>query len=153
LDPHQVLLFVLQVGVLLLVAVVLGAGARRVGLPAVVGELATGILLGPSVVGRVLPDVFGWFLPARAQQQQLLEALGQFAVLLLVGIAGAHLDLPFVRRHGRVVTGVSAGGLLVPLALGVAVGFVAPVLLAGPASHRVAFALFLGVALCVSAIR
>src|SRR5947208_15653873 len=93
LSAHQVLLFLLQLSVLLLLALCLGRLARRLGLPAVVGELATGVLLGPSVFGRVAPGVSGWLLPARADQVHLLDAVSQFAVLLLVGIAGAHLDV------------------------------------------------------------
>ncbi|MBI3688910.1 MAG: cation:proton antiporter [Actinobacteria bacterium] len=152
LAPHQVLLFLLQVGILLLVAIVLGAAARRVGLPAVVGELATGIVLGPSVLGRALAGPAGWLLPTQADQMHLLDAISQFAVLLLVGIAGAHLDIPFVRRRAAVVTRVSLGGLLIPLTSGVVMGYLVPASLLGSTTPRATFAAFLGVALCVSAI-
>jgi len=152
LSAHQVLLFLLQLSVLLLLALCLGRLARRLGLPAVVGELATGVLLGPSVFGRVAPGVSGWLLPARADQVHLLDAVSQFAVLLLVGIAGAHLDVKMLRRRGGVVARVSLGGLIVPLGLGVAAGYLVPVALLGNGASRPTFALFLGVALGVSAI-
>ncbi len=152
LTANQVLIFLLQLAVLLLAALCLGGLARRLGLPAVVGELATGILLGPSVFGRVAPGVAGWLLPAKADQAHLLDAVSQFSVLILVGVTGAHMDLRMVRRRSGVVVRVSLADLLIPLALGVGAGFLVPAGLLGPAANRPTFALFLGVALCVSAI-
>lgn len=146
------LIFLLQLGTLLLVAMILGRLARHVGLPAVVGELTTGVLLGPSVLGWAAPDAVGWLLPARAEQAHLLDAVSQLAVLLLVGITGAQLDLTLVRRRRTVVTRVGACGLLVPLALGFGAGWVMPAGLLGEGTNRLTFATFLGVALCVSAI-
>jgi Kef-type K+ transport system membrane component KefB len=152
LTHHQVLIFLLQLGILLLVALCLGRLARRIGLPAVVGELTTGVLLGPSVLGLAAPDVAGWLLPARADQAHLLDAVSQLAVLLLVGITGAQLDLALIRRRRGVVARVGAGGLLVPLALGFGAGWVLPARLLGDGTNRLTFAVFMGVALCVSAI-
>jgi Kef-type K+ transport system membrane component KefB len=152
LSHHQVLVFLLQLGTLLLVALCLGRLARRIGLPAVVGELTTGVLMGPSVLGWAAPDAAGWLLPARADQAHLLDAVSQLAVLLLVGITGAQLDLTLIRRRRGVVTRVGAGGLLVPLALGFGAGWVLPARLLGDGTNRLTFAVFMGVALCVSAI-
>ncbi|MEU3825521.1 cation:proton antiporter [Streptomyces sp. NPDC029080] len=150
--PHQMMLFLLQAGVLLALAFCLGRLAVWCGLPAVVGELATGVLLGPAVLGATAPGVAAWLLPARADQAHLLDALSQFAVLLLVGVAGAHLDPRLIRRRRGVLVSVGSLGLLVPFALGVAAGCLVPVSLLGGGSHRATFALFLGVALSVSAI-
>ncbi|WP_406211357.1 cation:proton antiporter [Kitasatospora sp. NBC_01560] len=152
LTSHQVLVFLLQLGILLLVALCLGRLANRFGLPAVVGELATGVLLGPSVFGAVAPGLAGWLLPATAGQAHLLDAVAQFAVLLLVGVAGAHLDLKLLRRRRGVVVRVGLGSLVIPLALGFACGWLVPRALVGEGAQRPAFALFLGVALSVSAI-
>ena len=152
LTSHQVMLFLLQLGVLLLLALCLGRLANRFGLPAVVGELATGVLLGPSVFGALAPGVASRLLPATAEQAHLLDAVAQFAVLLLVGVAGAHLDLKLLRRRRGVVVKVGLGSLLIPLGLGFAAGWVVPGALIGAGAQRSAFALFLGVALSVSAI-
>ncbi|MEV6116075.1 cation:proton antiporter [Streptomyces sp. NPDC052109] len=152
LPPHQVMLFLLQAGVLLALAFCLGRLAGRWGLPAVVGELATGVLLGPTVLGAAAPDAAAWLLPARAEQAHLLDALGQFAVLLLVGVAGAHLDPRLIRRRRGLLLRVGVSGLLIPLGLGVAAGYLVPLSLVGDGTHRTTFALFLGVALSVSAI-
>ncbi|TDB90715.1 cation:proton antiporter [Actinomadura sp. KC216] len=150
-DAHSLLLFLLQVGVVLLMALLLGRLAARLRMPAVVGELTAGVLLGPSVFHQLAPGASGWLLPAEPEQVHLLDAVGQIGVLLLVGITGAHLDLKLVRRQGATAATVSAFGLVIPLAMGVGIGYLLPASLTGGAQPEV-FALFLGVAMCVSAI-
>ncbi|MDX6741529.1 cation:proton antiporter [Actinocorallia sp. A-T 12471] len=152
LGPDQLMTFLTQVGVLLAVALLLGALARRLGLPAVVGELCAGVLLGPSVADQLLPGLTAWLLPKDPGQFHLLDALGQIGVLLLVGLTGIHLDLRLVRRRGRSAAVISAFGLVIPLGLGVGCGLLLADGLVPPDADRHVFALFLGVAMCVSAI-
>ncbi|GAA3465005.1 cation:proton antiporter [Saccharothrix longispora] len=149
---HPMLVFLLQVAVLLGVAFALGRLATRFGMPAVVGELTAGILLGPSLLAVVAPGFSAWLFPVDEGQLHLLDAVGQLGVLLLVGLSGAHIDLRFARRRLGLVAGVSAGGLLLPLGLGVGAGMVLPAAMIGEGAARPVFALFIGVAICVSAI-
>ncbi|GGM06043.1 cation:proton antiporter [Dactylosporangium sucinum] len=152
LDPHALLVFLLQAALLLLVALALGRLATRFGLPALVGELLTGVILGPSLLGALAPGALSFVLPADADQLHLLDAVGQLGVLLLVGVTGAQLDLAMLRRRGATGVRVSLAGLIVPLALGVGAGFLVPAALLTDTSERAVFALFLGVAMCVTAI-
>ncbi|GAB7042997.1 MULTISPECIES: cation:proton antiporter [Catenuloplanes] len=152
LSADQLLLLFLQLGVLLLLAFGLGRLAQRFGMPAVAGELLTGVLLGPSVLGSAFPAVGGWLFPADAAHVHLIDAVSQFAVVLLVGVAGLHLDLAIVRRRRGVVATVTTGGLLLPMALGIAAGYLVPRVLFPAETHRTTFALFLGVAMAVSAV-
>ena len=149
---NQALIFLLQLGLLLGVALLLGRLALRLRMPAVVGELTAGVLLGPSLLAHAAPGVSAWLLPADPAQLHLLDAIGQLGVLLLVGFTGMHIDLDLVRRKGATALWVSAGGLLVPLVLGIWLGFLLPSSLVAEGSQREVLALFLGVAMCVSAI-
>lgn len=149
---HQLLVFLLQVGGLLGLAVLLGILASRLGMAAVVGELLAGVLLGPSLLRHLAPGLSGWLLPASAGQLHLLDAVGQLGVLLLVGIAGIHLDLGMLRRRRTSIAAVGSGALLLPLALGLGAGLVLPSQLRTAGTDRWVFALFIGVAICVSAI-
>ena len=151
-SAHAMLVFLLQLGILLALALGLGRLAVRLRMPAVVGELTAGVLVGPSVLAHLAPAFSAWLLPRDVGQQHLLDAVGQLGVLLLVGITGLHIDLKLVRRKGITAARVSAGGLLVPLALGVGLGFVLPAFLLTPGTHRLVFASFIGVAMGVSAI-
>lgn len=149
---HQLLVFLLQLGLVLGTAVLLGQLAVRLAMPAVVGELTAGVLLGPSVLRNLAPGLSDWLLPQELSQFQLLDAVGQVGLLLLVGITGMHINLGLARRNGASAACVSTGGLLVPLVLGFGVGFLLPDSLRAPGTDRMVFALFIGVALCLSAI-
>ncbi|MDQ0771935.1 Kef-type K+ transport system membrane component KefB [Streptomyces aurantiacus] len=152
LSSHTLMVLLLQVGVLLLTALLLGRLAQRLGMPAIVGELSAGVLLGPSLLAAVAPGPGHWIFPQNAESMHLLDAVGQLGVILLVGFTGIHVDLKLVRRQGTRAAGVSAAGLLLPLGLGVGVGFLLPTSLRAPGADPTVFALFVGVAMCVSAI-
>jgi Kef-type K+ transport system membrane component KefB len=93
-----------------------------------------------------------WLFPQNTEYMHLLDAVGQLGVILLVGFTGIHLDLKLVRRQGVRAAGVSAAGLLLPLALGAGLGFLLPTSLRASGADPTVFALFVGVAMCVSAI-
>jgi Kef-type K+ transport system membrane component KefB len=147
---HAVVVLLLQIGLLLLTAMLLARLAARLRMPAVVGELTAGVLLGPSVLAHAAPGLFDWLMPQQAEQMHLLDAVGQLGVLLLVGITGIDLDFDLVRRRGLTAARVSISGLVIPLGLGIGTGFLLPASVRG--TDTKVFALFLGVAMCVSAI-
>lgn len=146
------LIFLLQIGVLLAVATGLGRAAARLNFPRVVGELAAGVIMGPSLLGNLSPGLSNWLLPQDAGQMNLLNAVAQVGVLLLVAVTGAHVDLTLLRRKRRVIAWVSAGSVLIPLVLGFVLGLVLPAFLIGPSGRRATFALLVGVAVAVSAL-
>jgi Kef-type K+ transport system membrane component KefB len=152
LPAHTLMVFLLQVGILLLLALLLGRLAQRWGMPAIVGELAAGVVLGPTLLANVAPDLSHWLFPQEAGQMHLLDAVAQIGVLLLVGFTGMHVDLKAVRKHGAKATGVSVAALVIPLGLGIWLGYMLPEWLRTENSERMVFALFLGVAMCVSSI-
>lgn len=152
LASHQLLIFLLQAVVLLASAYCLGRIAEKLRMPAIVGELLAGVILGPSLLGHLVPRFSGWLLPERPDQTHLLDALAQIGVLLLVGVTGTNLDLRMLRQRRTTVVRISLAGLLVPLTLGIALGSVLPATLVPDAAHHSIFALFLGVAMCVTAI-
>ncbi|HEX6870843.1 MAG TPA: cation:proton antiporter [Micromonosporaceae bacterium] len=151
---RPLLLFLVALAVLLLAARLLGRLAERARQPRIVGELLTGLLLGPSVLGLVAPEVALWLLPPQPEQAHLLDAIGHLSVLLLVGITGTQLDLRMLGQRGTaaVAATVSLSALVVPLGLGFGLGWLLPDALISETSDRWLFASFLAVAMCVSAI-
>lgn len=150
---HEDLLkLVFSFAVLLGTARLFGGLARRVRLPAVVGELLAGVVLGPTVLAGLWPRLGDWIVPNTATQAQLLDVIGLLGVMFLLIVVGLETDLGLIRARARVATGVGLTGLVVPFLAGLAVSFAFPdQLLVDPERRRV-FALFLATALALSAI-
>ncbi len=142
-------LFLLQLLVLLVVAKGAGALLKRLGQPAVIGEMAAGLMMGPLVLGSLLPGLHGALFPASSLGP--LGMLSQLGVLMFLLVAGAELDLGALRGRRRFAFTVSHAGIAVPFVLGV--------LLAiwlypdhGPQGVGfTAFALFVGISMSITA--
>lgn len=151
--PHEdVLHLVVMVAVLLAVARGLGEVSQRLGQPTVVGEILAGVLLGPSVLGAFAPAVAAWTIPQNATQGYLLEVVGLIGVMLLLVITGLETDLSLIRRKARTAMGVAVGGLVLPFASGLLLGWWFPEDLLTSPDQRSIFALFLATAMSISAI-
>ncbi len=149
---HQVLVFFVALLVIVVVARALGALAQRFGQPSVVGELAAGLLLGPSLLGRVAPGATDWLFPADDAQTAMLFTVGWLGVLLLLVSTGFETDLGLIRRLGKAAGWVSAGSLVIPLAAGFAAGWFIPFDFVGDGTQRWVFALFVAAALSISSL-
>jgi Kef-type K+ transport system membrane component KefB/mannitol/fructose-specific phosphotransferase system IIA component (Ntr-type) len=148
---HEVLVFLLSLAVLLSSARLLGELARRLGFPLVFGELASGILLGPTVFGRAAPAAQKWLFPGGVPAN-MLAGYTDVAVVLLLVVAGLEVNLGIVRRRGRSALFTGVMGIAMPLAGGVLLGVLLPDSDLVRPDHRTLFALFMGVALSISAL-
>jgi Kef-type K+ transport system membrane component KefB/mannitol/fructose-specific phosphotransferase system IIA component (Ntr-type) len=148
---HHVLVFLLALAAMLAASRLLGELARMLGLPLVVGELAAGVVLGPSALGRLSPRLQGWLFP-HGLAEAMLGAYTTVAVVLLLVVVGLEVDLDVLRKRGRsaLLTGVL--GVTLPMAAGVLLGFLLPASDLVDPARRTTFALLLGVALSISAL-
>lgn len=125
---------------------------RFLGQPTVVGEVLSGIALGPTVFGSVAPGVSGQlFSPAVTPFLALIAQLGLVLYMLLVG---SEIRVVPLSRANRLLVGVSAGSLLVPFGLGLLVGIgmaTRPDLRPADVSTT-AFVLFTATALTITAL-
>ncbi|MBL8691970.1 MAG: cation:proton antiporter [Rhodospirillaceae bacterium] len=150
--PSDVVFFV-QILVLLFAGRLLGEAAQRVGQPAVMGQLIAGLLLGPSVLGALWPELQHAIFPPNPGQKSMIDAVSQLGILLLLLLTGMETDLKLVRRAGRAATSVSMTGVAVPFVCGFLLGqFIPDSLLPDPAQRTVA-SLFLGTALSISSVK
>lgn len=152
LSEHQLLVFWLQLLILIGVARGLGGLMRRVGQPAVVGELAAGLLIGPTVLGRALPGAFDFLFPDDPVNSGLLLAVAWIGVALLLVVTGFETDLDLLARLGRSSLTVAVGSLLVPLLFGALLGQALPEIFLGDRGTRFTFSAFIAVALSISAL-
>ncbi len=136
----------LLLGLIVIVAVarLLGALARRLGQPAVIGEILGGILLGPTLFGGAIT---GTLFPAEVRPAMSL--LAQFGVCVFMFLVGLHLDRGLLRGQGRIASTVSLSAIVLPFGLGALLALH----LYGrhPTGNELAFVLFLGTAMSVTA--
>jgi len=122
---------------------------RAVGQPPVVGEVIAGIVLGPSLLGRLSPDTFRYILPADVAP--LLGIVAQLGVILYMFLVGLELNPDVVRQRVHAAVMTSLASILLPFALG---WVLAVYLYPRFATSDVAFthfALFVGVAMSITA--
>ncbi|SEG86884.1 Kef-type K+ transport system, membrane component KefB [Thermomonospora echinospora] len=106
-------ILLLDIVVVLVLARLLGAGARLVGQPPVIGEILAGILLGPTLLGDLVgEDLFP------ADLRPVLKGLADVGLVLFMFVVGMELDQKLVRGKGRVAASVSLGSTLLPFGLG-----------------------------------
>jgi Kef-type K+ transport system membrane component KefB len=144
-DPER---FLAQLVVIVVATRLLGALAARLRQPRVVGEIAAGLLLGPSLLGRLAPGISAWLFPPATFP--VLLAVSHVGLLFFMFLVGLHLDLGMLRASGRTALVTSPVSIVVPLGLGIAVAVAIQPRFA-PEVSPLAFALFMGVALSVTA--
>ena len=143
-----------NVRILLAIAIVIVASRffgwviSKVGQPQVHGEILSGIILGPSVLGLIWPDAVKYlFEPAIVAGLKILAQLGLVMFMFLIGI---ELDLEKLRGQGRKAVIISQTSIIVPIALGAALAvwmhprFAADV-------DPLGFSLFVGAAMAITA--
>lgn len=130
----------------------LGALARRIGQPTVVGQIAAGIILGPSLLGRLPGDPTNHLFTAEAIP--FISVIAQIAVVIFMFGVGYEIDLKAVRRYRRPVSLIAVGAMLIPLALGSGIALGTQHLSAFDGRHTDgrSFILFLGVATSITAL-
>ena len=79
------LVFWVQLLVLVVSARVLGWVMLQIGFPRVIGELGAGVILGPSVFGRVWTEGYAWFRPESDLQDTALLVVRQYHNLSNIG--------------------------------------------------------------------
>lgn len=151
LSEHEVLVFLIQLSLLIGVARLLGGLVKRFGQPSVVGELAAGVLLGPSLFGRIAPNAFDWVF-GEETVTSVIFGLSWLGVIMLLVVIGFETDLAIISRFRNAALSVSAGALLLPLGVVSALAYVAPGSFIGEGVSTGVFAGFLALALSVSAL-
>jgi Kef-type K+ transport system membrane component KefB len=139
----------LQLLVIIVAAQLMGRTFVRLGQPAVVGEMAAGVLLGPSLFGLVAPRAFALVFPESSLG--VLRLLSQVGVCLFMFAVGMELDWRHVRSKAQSAIVVSHASIVFPYLLGVLLAYYLFSHLAAPGATFTAFALFMGISMSITA--
>lgn len=135
--------------VIMVTARLVGALFKRFHQPAVIGEVVGGILLGPSLLGRLSPEAAAVLLPAEAAP--FLGVIAQLGVILYMFLVGLELDLRVLRSRVAITVAISVTSIIVPFALGAGMAWALFETLAPAGVGFASFALFLGVSMSITA--
>ena len=139
----------LALAVVLIAGHVLGRLLAAVGQPPVIGEVVSGILLGPSLLGRVAPGVEGYLFPDSARPA--LGVVAQLGIILYMFVVGLEFDAGSLRRRAAPFVFISQASIAIPFLLGLALAALIYPELSQPGVPFVPFAMFMGIAMSITA--
>ncbi|HEV7589759.1 MAG TPA: cation:proton antiporter [Longimicrobium sp.] len=146
--PHLGLLLV-QIAAVVIAARGVGLLFRRIGQPQVVGEMAAGILLGPSFLGWVAPTVSARLFPP--DSLGFLSSISQVGLLVFMFLVGLELNPRLLRGRGPTAVVTSHASIVVPFVLGALLSLKLYPRLSDRSVGFTGFALFMGAAMSVTA--
>jgi Kef-type K+ transport system membrane component KefB len=139
----------LALAVIIATARLMGVFFMWVGQPPVIGEVVGGIMLGPSLLGRLAPGLFAELLPP--ELGPILGVYAQLGVILYMFLVGLELDLSTIKKSGHATIAISHASIIVPFLSGTALALVVYPILGSQSISFTVFALFLGVSMSVTA--
>ena len=142
-------ILVTQIIVILVAAGLFRRLFRSLGQPPVMGEMVAGIVLGPSVLGLIFPQAMSFLFPPSSLET--LRLLSQIGVVLFMFIVGMELNVRHLREKGSAAVMISHASIIVPFLLGTALSLFLYRDLAPAGTSFNAFALFIGVAMSITA--
>jgi Kef-type K+ transport system membrane component KefB len=139
----------LQLLVILAASRLMGLLFTKMGQPAVVGEMAAGILLGPSLFGMLAPGISALVFPVNSLDA--LKLLAQVGVCLFMFSVGMELDVRQARRKAKTALVVSHSSIAFSYVLGLLLAYALYSQLGAPGASFTAFGLFMGVSMSITA--
>jgi Kef-type K+ transport system membrane component KefB len=146
---HPLSLLLIQIIVIVISSKLLASLMSKIGQPVVIGEVIAGILLGPSVLGHFWPAVSQFiFQPASLPNLNFLSQLG---LILFMFIIGMELDIQLLKHKAHTAVVVSHASIIIPFAMGVSLAYFIYERFAPPDISFLAFGLFMGIAMSITA--
>lgn len=146
-EPLAILL--LQIITIIIVARFFGWMFRKIGQPSVIGEMIAGIVLGPSLVGLYFPEFFSNLFPAASLGN--LKFLSQIGLILFMFVIGMELDLKALKNKANDAVVISHASIIFPFTLGIGLAYFIYNQFAPANVAFMSFALFLGIAMSITA--
>ncbi len=145
-DLYHVLLALVSI---LLLGRWIGKLFAHFGQPRVIGEMIAGIMLGPSLLGQVWPAAKDFILPAEVAPY--LGIISQIGIILYMFLVGLELNAGLLRSRAHATVAISHTSILVPFLIGAVLALWLYPYLAPEKTPFTSFALFMGVAMSITA--
>ncbi|RYD97615.1 MAG: cation/H(+) antiporter [Sphingobacteriales bacterium] len=146
---HPLGLLLVQIITIIIAARFMGWLCTKIGQPTVIGEMLAGILLGPSLLGQVAPQVSEVLFPITSLGN--LQMLSQIGLIFFMFIVGMELDLKVLRNKANDAVVISHASIIMPFALGIGLAYFVYEQFAPEGTQFLSFALFIGIAMSITA--
>lgn len=146
---HPLAILLAQIVTIVLVARLFGWVCTKIGQPTVIGEMLAGIALGPSLLGVYFPEFSQIIFPAQSLGN--LQFLSQIGLILFMFIVGMELDLKVLRNKAQDAIVISHASIIIPFALGIGLAYFIYDAFAPANVQFLSFALFVGIAMSITA--
>ncbi len=146
---HPLAILILQILTIIIVARIFGWLMIKIGQPTVIGEIIAGIALGPSLIGALSPEFSDFLFPTESLVN--LHFLSQIGLMLFMFIIGMELDLAIIKRKAHDALVVSHVSIVFPYFLGVLLSYFLYSEFAPDNISFIAFALFIGITMSITA--
>ena len=142
-------ILLLQIIAIIFTARIFGLLFRKFGQPTVIGEVAAGIILGPSVVGLFFPALSAFIFPANSLGT--LQLLSQLGLILFMFVVGMEVNLNSLKNKAGNAIVISHASIIIPYTLGIALAYFLYKEYATPNTGFLSFSLFIGIAMSITA--
>lgn len=146
---HPLAILILQIISIIFVSRVFGFVFHKIGQPTVIGEIIAGIILGPSVVGLLFPEISGFLFPPESLPN--LQFLSQVGLILFMFVIGLELDLKVVKNQANDAIVISHASIVIPYFMGMGLAYYLYAELAPDNISFLSFSLFMGIAMSITA--
>jgi Kef-type K+ transport system membrane component KefB len=146
---HPLAILLLQIFTIIVVARIFGFFCKKIGQPSVIGEIAAGIFLGPSFIGMYFPEFSHFVFPEKSLDN--LKFLSQIGLILFMFVVGMELDLKVLKNKANEAVVISHASIVFPFALGAGLSFFIYETFAPSNVNFLSFALFIGIAMSITA--
>lgn len=146
---HPLAILLVQIVTIIMAARLLGWVCKKIGQPTVIGEIAAGILLGPSFVGMYFPDFSAALFPVKSLGN--LQFLSQIGLILFMFVVGMELDLKVLRNQAKEAVVISHASIVFPFALGLGLAYFIYGNFAPAGVQFSSFSLFVGISMSITA--
>ncbi|MGL5060697.1 MAG: cation:proton antiporter [Microcoleus sp.] len=143
------ILVLLEVLIVIALSRLVGLGFRWIKQPQVIGEIVAGIMLGPSLLGLVAPDLSAALFPAEAVP--FLNVLSEVGLIFFMFLIGLELNPKYLKSNLDIAILTSHVSILVPFSLGSILALLLYPLVSNNSVSFTAFAMFLGAAMSITA--
>lgn len=146
---HPLAILLAQIVTIIFVARLFGWIFKKLGQPSVIGEIIAGIVLGPSLIGMHFPEFSAALFPTQSLGN--LQFLSQIGLILFMFVIGMELDLKVLKNKAHEAVVISHASIIIPFALGMGLAYFIYASFAPEGVQFSSFALFMGIAMSITA--